>query len=76
MAPWKTNTLVVVREGRGEFVASYPLPNATRWRCGDYDPATRLASLSWGALILIVPALAAEMLTLGLFRRSAFGVGS
>lgn len=66
----------VVREGRGEFVASYPLPSATRWRCFDYDPATGQASLSWGALILIVPALAAVTLTLGLFRRSVSSVSS
>jgi cytochrome oxidase Cu insertion factor (SCO1/SenC/PrrC family) len=58
----------VVRESRGQFVASYPLPGAVRWRCFEYDPATGEASLTWGALVLTVPAFGAAMVTFGLFR--------
>jgi cytochrome oxidase Cu insertion factor (SCO1/SenC/PrrC family) len=58
----------VVREVRGEFVASYPLPGAGRFRCFDYDPATGEASLAWGALVLIVPPFGAAMVAFGLFR--------
>jgi cytochrome oxidase Cu insertion factor (SCO1/SenC/PrrC family) len=60
----------VVREARGQFVASYPLPGPARFRCFDYDPATGSASLSWGTLLLIVPAFVAAAVTVGLFRRS------
>jgi LPXTG-motif cell wall-anchored protein len=59
----------VVRETRGQFVASYPLPGRTRFRCFEYDPATGEASLSWGMLVLMVPALVASTATLLLFRR-------
>jgi protein SCO1/2 len=59
----------VVREARGQFVASYPLPGAARFRCFEYDPATGQASLAWGSLVLVVPAFAAALATAGLFGR-------
>ena len=59
----------VLREARGQFVASYPLPGDVRFRCFDYDPATGRATLAWGALLLLVPAAAATSGTLLLFRR-------
>jgi protein SCO1/2 len=59
----------VLREARGQFVASYPLPGAVRFRCFDYDPATGAASLAPGALLLLVPALAAAIVTSALFAR-------
>ena len=59
----------VVREARGQFVASYPLPGRTRFRCFEYDPATGEAYLSWGILVLVVPALGALATTLLVFRQ-------
>jgi hypothetical protein len=58
----------VVREARGQFVASYPLPGAVRFRCFDYDPASGRATIAPGTLLLLVPALGAVGMTLGLFR--------
>jgi cytochrome oxidase Cu insertion factor (SCO1/SenC/PrrC family) len=59
----------VVREARGEFVASYPLPGPVRFRCFEYDPATGRAMIASGALVLIVPAAGAAAATLVIFRR-------
>jgi cytochrome oxidase Cu insertion factor (SCO1/SenC/PrrC family) len=59
----------VIREARGEFVASYPLPGLVRFRCFDYDPATGRATLAWGAVVMIVPAGVAALATVVLFRR-------
>jgi cytochrome oxidase Cu insertion factor (SCO1/SenC/PrrC family) len=59
----------VVREARGQFVASYPLPGAARFRCFDYDPASGAVTLAPGALLLLIPAFGAAAVTLGLFRR-------
>src|SRR6185295_13641503 len=57
----------VLREARGQFVASYPLPGTVGFRCFEYDPATGQATLAWGALVLLVPALSAICATLALF---------
>lgn len=59
----------VIREARGEFVASYPLPGRVRFRCFEYDGATGRATLAWGALIMILPAAGACAATVLLFRR-------
>ncbi len=58
----------VVREARGQFVASYPLPGDVLFRCFDYDPLTGAPVLAWGALVLLVPALGAAVATGVLFR--------
>jgi glycosyltransferase involved in cell wall biosynthesis len=58
----------VVREARGQFVASYPLPGTGRFRCFDYDPATGRTSLAAGALLLLIPGLIAIAGTVALFR--------
>ena len=59
----------VVREARGQFIASYPLPGDVLFRCFDYDPVTGAPTLAWGALVLLVPALGATAATFVLFRR-------
>ena len=59
----------VVREARGQFIASYPLPGDVLFRCFDYDPVTGVATPAWGALVLLVPALGTSVATLVLFRR-------
>jgi cytochrome oxidase Cu insertion factor (SCO1/SenC/PrrC family) len=59
----------VVREARGQFVASYPLPGTARFRCFEYDPVTGNATLAPGVLVLLIPALVAGVVTAGLFRR-------
>jgi hypothetical protein len=59
----------VVREARGQFVASYPLPGRTRFRCFDYDPVSGTATVAGGALVLLIPALVAGVVTASLFRR-------
>jgi len=59
----------VVREARGQFIASYPLPGDVLFRCFDYDPVTGVATPAWGALVLLVPALGTTAATLVLFRR-------
>ena len=58
----------VVREARGQFIASYPLPTDVLFRCFQYDPVTGLPTLSWGAIVLLVPALGTAIATVGLFR--------
>jgi cytochrome oxidase Cu insertion factor (SCO1/SenC/PrrC family) len=60
----------VVREARGQFVASYPLPGRTRFRCFDYDPVSGNATVAVGALVLLIPALMAGAVTASLFRRA------
>ena len=37
----------VVREARGQFIASYPLPGDVLFRCFDYDPVTGVATPAW-----------------------------
>ena len=59
----------VVREARGQFIASYPLPGDVLFRCFDYDPITGEPTLAWGALVLLVPALGTTVATVALFRR-------
>ncbi len=59
----------VVREARGQFIASYPLPGDVLFRCFDYDPVTGAPTLAWGALVLLVPALGTTVTTLVLFRK-------
>ncbi len=59
----------VVREARGQFIASYPLPGDVLFRCFDYDPVTGAPTLAWGALVLLVPALGTTVATIALFRR-------
>ena len=59
----------VLQETRGQFVSSYPLPGNVRFRCFDYDPVTGRATLAWGALLLVVPAMIAISATLMLFAR-------
>ena len=61
----------VVREARGQFIASYPLPGDVLFRCFDYDPVTGNPTLAWGALVLLVPALGATVTTVVLFRGPA-----
>ncbi len=64
----------VLRELEGGFVASYPLPGKTLFRCFDYDAATGSFSLDWGSLVLVVPgmiALFALLVTFGVQRFSA-----
>lgn len=61
----------VVREARGQFIASYPLPGDVLFRCFDYDPLTGEPTLAWGALVLLVPALGTVVATGVLFRWSA-----
>ena len=61
----------VVREARGQFIASYPLPGDVLFRCFDYDPVTGAPTLAWGALVLLVPALGTTVTTLVLFRGQA-----
>ncbi len=58
----------VVREARGQFIASYPLPGDVLFRCFDYDPITGTPTLAWGALVLLVPALGTTVATFALFR--------
>ena len=58
----------VVREARGQFIASYPLPGDVLFRCFDYDPITGAPTLAWGALVLLAPALGATLTTTALFR--------
>ena len=60
----------VVREARGQFIASYPLPGDVLFRCFDYDPLTGAPTLAWGALVLLVPAFGTAVATVVLFRRS------
>jgi cytochrome oxidase Cu insertion factor (SCO1/SenC/PrrC family) len=57
----------VVQEARGQFVASYPAPGNVRFRCFEYDPATGRATLTWGAMLLLIPAAAAGAGTLLIF---------
>jgi cytochrome oxidase Cu insertion factor (SCO1/SenC/PrrC family) len=57
----------VLREARGQFVASYPLPGNARFRCFDYDPATGRATLAWGSLLMLIPAVTAVAGTLMIF---------
>jgi len=45
----------LMREARGEFVPSYPLPGRTRFRCVQYDPRTGRAALDWGFSLLLLP---------------------
>lgn len=59
----------VIREARGTFVASYPLPGDVRFRCFEYDPETGEAGLAAGALLLLTPAAGAAGATAALFRR-------
>jgi cytochrome oxidase Cu insertion factor (SCO1/SenC/PrrC family) len=59
----------VVREARGQFVASYPLPGAVRFRCFDYDPATGNATFAPGSFLLFAPAVGAVVATSALFTR-------
>jgi protein SCO1/2 len=59
----------VLREARGQFVASYPLPGNVRFRCFDYDPATGRATLAAGSLLMLIPAVAAVAGTLFIFAR-------
>ena len=58
----------VVREARGQFIPSYPLPGDVLFRCFDYDPVTGTPTLAWGALVLLVPALGTTAATCVLFR--------
>ena len=58
----------VVREARGQFVASYPLPGNVLFRCFAYDPLTGEATVAWGALILLLPAFGTAFATERLFR--------
>jgi hypothetical protein len=57
----------VVREARGEFVASYPLPGRVLFRCVQFDPRTGTLALDWGFLLLLVPAAACTCVTAALF---------
>ncbi len=49
----------VVRELRGEFVGTYPLPGRVLLRCFEYDAAKGEYSLGWGFFALLVPAACA-----------------
>lgn len=49
----------VVRELRGEFVGTYPLPGRVLLRCFEYDAAKGSYSLGWGFFALLVPAVCA-----------------
>jgi protein SCO1/2 len=60
----------VVRELRGDFVASYPLPGKVLFRCFEYDPASGRMRLDWGFLLLLLPAGATLAATLGIFARA------
>ena len=57
----------VVREARGQFIPSYPLPGDVLFRCFDYDPVTGTPTFAWGALVLLVPPLGTGIATLALF---------
>jgi protein SCO1 len=59
--------LEVVRELRGEFVAAYPLPGRVLFRCFQYDPRTGRFGLSWGFLLLALPATVTLLGTAALF---------
>jgi cytochrome oxidase Cu insertion factor (SCO1/SenC/PrrC family) len=58
----------LIREARGEFVASYPLPGRVRFRCVQFDEATGQVRLDWGVLLLLVPVVACTLVTSALFR--------
>lgn len=49
----------VVRELRGEFVGTYPLPGRVLLRCFEYDAAKGQYSLGWGFFALLVPGVCA-----------------
>lgn len=59
--------LEVLRELRGEFVPAYPLPGRVLFRCFQYRAETGEFVLDWGFLLLLLPALAAVLGTLGIF---------
>jgi cytochrome oxidase Cu insertion factor (SCO1/SenC/PrrC family) len=63
----------VIREARGEFVASYPLPGQARFRCFEYNGATGRVTLAWSALLMVLPAFGAITVTLVLFGRAQRG---
>jgi cytochrome oxidase Cu insertion factor (SCO1/SenC/PrrC family) len=56
-------------ELRGRFVPTYSMDGTESLRCVDYDPVSGEVRLRWGALLLIVPALASLAITLTLFLR-------
>lgn len=60
----------LTREAAGEFVASYPLPGRSTFRCVQYDPRTGRVSLDWGSALLLVPVVAIVLTTGVMFRRA------
>ena len=65
---WARRLDDLVREARGEFVASYPLPGRVRFRCVQFDEATGRVRLDWGVLLLLVPVVACTIVTTAMFR--------
>jgi cytochrome oxidase Cu insertion factor (SCO1/SenC/PrrC family) len=59
----------LTREASGEFVASYPLPGRSTFRCVQYDPRTGGVSLDWAAALLLLPAVTIVLTTAVMFRR-------
>src|SRR5262249_6750013 len=59
------------REALGEFVASYPLPGRSTFRCVQYDPRTGRLSFDWGFTLLLVPAAVMLVATAAVFAAGA-----
>ncbi len=58
----------VVRDLKGGFASSYPLPGETLFRCFQYDAASRSYSLDWGVILLIAPSMIAGLAVVITFR--------
>jgi protein SCO1 len=61
----------ITREASGEFVASYPLPGRSSFRCVQYDPRTGRVSLDWGSALLLIPFAAVTLTTAVMFAAGA-----
>ena len=56
----------VINELRGEFVPVYPLQTKVLFRCFDYSPDKGF-SPNWGLYLMLLPAVAAIITTIGIF---------
>lgn len=64
----------LLRSLHGEFIPSYPLPGEGRaLSCFRYDPVTGERTLSYGMLVLLLPAAITLLLVLGLAARGRGG---
>lgn len=61
----------IVRELRGTFIASYPLPGDALFRCFQFDAGSQSFTPDWGALLLVLPGLAAGLIAMLIFSISA-----